>query len=233
MVDNVTVEKITKTVEIEYSSNNQYKNYYSINNGEIWQEYTKAIQLSENCTIKAKSIINGGNGIEKQTETEKEIYIIDKLIPTMISNTTNENNEEMAKITADSYYSSEYMPYFAFDKDNVSAWCSEANAKYPHSLYYEFTDGKVRSIKKVEFVTIFDSWHNEYEVQVFGTNDDITWDEITNKITIPLNYGEQSIVTDSINKNAYKKFKFTCYGYAYSTLKDVAIWEVQLYGYSI
>ena len=61
--------EINKTVEIDYGENTN--NYYSVDDGKTWNEYTGTIKIQKECTIKAKSIIEG----EITKETKKEITI--------------------------------------------------------------------------------------------------------------------------------------------------------------
>ena len=148
----------------------------------------------------------------------------------MINNTTNDKSEQIANITADSYYDANYLPHFAFDKNISSAWTSMANAEYPHSLYYEFTDGKKRHINNVQFISDFLSVHNTYDIQVFGSNDNENWTPITPRTTIQHEVGVKYNIIKGITEESFKKFKFTCYGYVYIGLNDTALWEIQMYG---
>ena len=192
------------------------------------QEVEKSLNINLNteyfveCTLSDNSIVN--------KNIKFELSCGELLIPKMISDTTNEKQEIMAKITADTYYSQEYLPYYAFDRSVDNSWCSAANAVFPQNLYYEYKDGKRRKVENVQFITYFDSWHNAYDVQVYGTNDDINWIPITKRTTLPLEYGVNYTVLKGISNEAFKKFKFVCYNYAFEGLKDTAIWDIQMYG---
>lgn len=188
--------------------------------------------LKENLTINFNTEYELECTLLNEEKENKKIKISEEvqLIPKMINNTTNDKSETVANITADSYYDTNYLPYFAFDKNISSAWTSMANAEYPHNLYYEFTDGKKRHINYVQFISDFMTTHNTYDVQVFGTNDNQNWIPVTPKTTIQHKPGVTYNIIKGITEESFNKFKFTCYGYVYIGLKDTALWEIQMYG---
>lgn len=67
---NTTGDGTTKTVEIEYPSNEKYKNYYSLDDGITWQEYNGPINSLEieNNTITAKIGVKEGKAIENTAQ---------------------------------------------------------------------------------------------------------------------------------------------------------------------
>lgn len=67
---NTTGDGTTKTVEIQYPSNEKYKNYYSLDDGITWQEYEGPINAIEvdNRTITAKIGVKEGKAIENTAE---------------------------------------------------------------------------------------------------------------------------------------------------------------------
>lgn len=71
----------TKTVEIEYPNNEKLVNYYSLDGGENWQEYTQALDILEtdNRTIVAKSEYEEGKMVENVTK-KRPLIISDSLL---------------------------------------------------------------------------------------------------------------------------------------------------------
>lgn len=51
----------------------------------------------------------------------------------MINNTTNDKSETIANITADTYFSQEYLPYYAFDR-NITTSCVLKLMQYFHII---------------------------------------------------------------------------------------------------
>ncbi len=207
-------------------TNITYPDGTSFENNDERQEIEQELNVTLNteyiikCTLSDNSIVN-----KKIT-----IPISELLITKMINNTTNDKSETIANITSDTYFSQEYLPYYAFDRNITTSWCTEANAVFPQNLYYEFTDGKKRKVENVQFTTDFIAHHNAYDVQVYGTNDDINWFPIIERTTLPLKYGENYTVLNGLSNESFKKFKFTCYNYSFSVYADAAIWDVQMYG---
>ncbi len=82
IVNNDTLgDGTTKTVEIDYPTIQNVKNYYSLDDGETWQEYTGslAILIKDNKTITAKTEYVNTKTIEK-TEERENLIISDSLL---------------------------------------------------------------------------------------------------------------------------------------------------------
>ena len=149
--------------------------------------------LSANAEIKALMDASGMYGMYITVESDGT-WQPKGLVPVMTSNTA-----PYGEVIYSTHHS-DYLPWYAFDNDNVNTnWVNNTSASQPHWLGYKFTKPTV--VSKILLTTIRLSTGTRFkDFKVQGSNDNSTWVDVSETLTFPQGTSASEInVTESFD----------------------------------